>query len=103
MMRTGPRSYATGRTLLLKKARRRADGRRPDMREALDLDRYPLDQPTSRAYEALVLKCRAELTGEGMFNLDGFVRTDTIRAAAAKLAPMFGSSAWTHAREHNVY
>lgn len=72
------------------------------MRDALDLDRYPLDQPSSQAYQALVLRCRAELHAEGMFNLDAFVRTDTIRAAAAELAPMF-QDAWTHARDHNVY
>jgi hypothetical protein len=73
------------------------------MREALDLDRYPLDEPTSPAYDALVLRCRAELEGEGMFNLDGFVRAATLRAVVSQLAPMFSASAWKHAREHNVY
>jgi hypothetical protein len=38
-----------------------------------------------------------------MFNLDGFVRPGTIRAAAMELEPLCRSSAWTHARDHNVY
>src|ERR1700759_1287540 len=81
----------------------RADTDAPDMRQELDLDRYPLDQPAVPAYEALVQRCRAELLGDGMFNLERFVRQDTIRAAAAELAPLFRTSAWTHARDHNVY
>jgi len=74
-----------------------------DMRDALDLDRYPLDQPASAAFDALVVRCRGRLEAEGMFNLDGFVRGDIIREAASQLAPLFKSSAWRHAREHNVY
>ena len=73
------------------------------MQEALDLDRYPIDEPTSPAYDALVQRCRTELKGTGMFNLEGFVRAATIRAVATQLAPMFSSSAWKHARKHNVY
>ena len=73
------------------------------MRESLDLDRYPIDRPGSPDHEALAGRCRAELEREGMFNLDELVRPETIRAAAAELAPLARSSAWTHAREHNVY
>ncbi len=73
------------------------------MRESLDLDRYPLDQPGTPAYEALAQRCRSELGRDGMFNLDGLVRPEIIRAAAAQIAPLAQSSSWTHAREHNVY
>lgn len=73
------------------------------MRNSLDLERYPLDQPGTPAYEALVQRCRSALEREGMFNLDGFVGPETIRAAAAELAPMATRSSYTHARTHNVY
>ena len=73
------------------------------MRESLDLDRYPLDQPGSSACEALVAHCRGALERDGMFNLDEFVRPGAIRAAAAELAPRAASSSYTHARTHNVY
>lgn len=73
------------------------------MREHLDLERYPLDQPGTPAYEALLEQCRAALARGGMFNLDEFVRPATIRAVAAELAPLARSSSYTHARTHNVY
>jgi hypothetical protein len=73
------------------------------MRESLDLDRYPIDRPGSPAYEALAGRCREALEKEGLFNLDGFVRPEIVRAAAAQIGPLAQSSSWTHAREHNVY
>ena len=73
------------------------------MRESLDLERYPIDRPHSLAYEALAQRCRADLENEGLFNLDEFVRPETMRVAAAEVAPLARSSSWTHAREHNVY
>jgi len=71
--------------------------------DLLDLERYPLDQPGSARYEALVARCRSELESGGMFNLEGLVRPETIGAAAADLAKMATSSSYTHARTHNVY
>jgi hypothetical protein len=73
------------------------------MRESLNLDRYPIDRPGSLAYEALAERCHAALEDEGVFNLDEFVRPETIHAAAAEITPLARSSSWTHAREHNVY
>ena len=49
------------------------------MRHILDLDRYPLDQPGTPAWEALVAKCRADLAKAGMYNLPGFVRAAALR------------------------
>ena len=46
------------------------------MRDYLDLDSFPLDQPDTPAYRALVTRCRAELAVGGMFNLDGFLRPE---------------------------
>ncbi len=73
------------------------------MRDLLDLDRYPLDQPGTAAYEELVAYCRTELKRAGMFNLEELVRPATIRAAAAEIVPLALSSSYTHARTHNVY
>jgi hypothetical protein len=73
------------------------------MRESLDLDRYPIDRPGSPAYDALAARCREALENEGLFNLDGFVRPETVCVSAAQIAPLARSSSWTHAREHNVY
>jgi hypothetical protein len=77
--------------------------RRLTVHNLLDLDRYPLDQPGSVSYEALVERCRSDLEREGMFNLEELVRSPAIRAAAAELAPLATSSSYTHARTHNVY
>jgi hypothetical protein len=72
------------------------------MRNLLDLDRYPLDQPDSPAYAGLVRRCQAELAQHGMFNLHGFVRPDAIAQAAAQIVPLT-ALAFTHQRAHNVY
>ncbi len=72
------------------------------MRTLLDLDRYPLDQPESPAYAALVAACQRELAQQGSFNLDGFVRADAIARAAAEIVPLT-ARAFTHQRAHNVY
>jgi hypothetical protein len=71
--------------------------------DSLDLERYPLDQPGSPRYKVLVARCRSELERDGMFNLEGLVKTATIRAVAKELAGMATSSSYTHARTHNVY
>jgi len=73
------------------------------MRDILDLDRYPLDQPGSPAYAALVASCRTALEEYGMFNLDGFVRPAAVGRAAAELLPRSENSSYTHQRRHNVY
>jgi hypothetical protein len=73
------------------------------LRDSLDLERYPVDQPRTAAHAALVARCRAALQREGMFNLDGFVLPAAIGAAAAELAPLATGSSYTHARTHNVY
>ncbi len=73
------------------------------MRDIIDLDRYPLDQPGTPAWQALVDHARAELAATGMFNLEGFLRPAAITRAAASLTPTFATDAFTHARKHNIY
>ena len=73
------------------------------MRELIDLDRYPLDQPGSPAWLALVAACRSDLAKEGMFNLPGLVRESAIDEAVQTLKPILASEAFVHARRHNIY
>jgi hypothetical protein len=73
------------------------------MKEILNLDRYPIDQPGAPQYQRLVLACRRQMAAGGMFNLDGFVREDAIARAAEELRPLCERSSFTHRRRHNVY
>jgi hypothetical protein len=73
------------------------------MRDSLDLDTYPLDRPDSDGYRALVERCRADLVGNGMFTLPGFMRPDIAQAAAQALLPRFATESFRHERRHNIY
>ena len=73
------------------------------MRHILDLDRYPLDQPGTPAWEALVAKCRADLAKDGMYNLPGFVRAEALRQAVDEIRPVMDTLSFTHKRRHNIY
>jgi hypothetical protein len=73
------------------------------MHHILDLDRYPVDRPDSAAYADLVATCRDRLARDGMFDLPGFVRPDVVRAAAEAVKPAMATSAFRHARSHNIY
>ena len=72
------------------------------MRHILDLDRYPLDQPGTPAWEALVAKCRADLAKDGMYNLPGFVRAEALRRAVDEIRPVMDTLSFTHKRRHNI-
>ncbi|HUS53908.1 MAG TPA: 2OG-Fe(II) oxygenase [Thermohalobaculum sp.] len=73
------------------------------MHDILDLDRYPLDQPGSPQWRALVDRCKADLARDGMYNLEGLMRPGAVRHAAAEVTPVLDTSAFTHKRSHNVY
>jgi len=73
------------------------------MHNFLDLDRYRLDQPESAEWQALVDRCRSDLAGNGMFNLDGLMDAQAANAAAQSLRPKFETESFHHQREHNVY
>lgn len=73
------------------------------MRDILDLERYPIDRLDTAPAMAIVDRCRAGLAAEGMFNLEGLVRLDAIERCAAELRPRLASDAFTHKRQHNVY
>ncbi len=73
------------------------------MHDILDLDRYPLDQPGSPGWIALVDRCKADLARDGMFNLDGLLKPGAITRVIAEVKPVLDSASFIHRRSHNVY
>lgn len=73
------------------------------MDQLVDLETYPIDQPGSPAYAALVAECRARLAVDGMFDLPGFMRPEMVRKAATDVGPAMASESFRHARSHNIY
>ena len=73
------------------------------MRDIINLDQFPIDQPGSDRYRALVAQCRSELERNGMFNLEGFMHPETASALAHELMPRFSKESFRHARTHNIY
>jgi len=73
------------------------------MREILDLDRFPLDKPGTSAWNDLVNRCRSDLAESGMFNLEGFVRSDALTRAMTEIKPVMETLSFVHKRSHNIY
>ncbi len=73
------------------------------MHNIIDLNRYPLDNSGSADLRALVDRCRAELARDGLFNLAGFMKPAALTQAVAEVVPVIRTSAFEHAREHNIY
>ena len=69
------------------------------MQNLIDLQTYPLDQPDSPAYAALVARCKADLAQEGMFDLAGFLLPAAIAKAVSDLAPKAETQAFKHSRQ----
>ncbi|MGV8985128.1 MAG: HalD/BesD family halogenase [Cypionkella sp.] len=73
------------------------------MRDILDLERFPLDQPGSAAWLGLVASCRAAMAQDGMCNLEGLMRTQALAKAMAEVAPIMERLSFLHKRTHNIY
>ncbi len=73
------------------------------MRNILDLERFPLDRPGSLKWLELVDRCRADLAGDGMFNLDGLVRPAALSRAMDEIRPVMETLSFVHKRSHNIY
>ncbi|MEM7294873.1 MAG: 2OG-Fe(II) oxygenase [Pseudomonadota bacterium] len=73
------------------------------MNSHIDLQRYPLDQPSSLEYQSLVEHCRAELDHTGMFNLHGLVPLDVCARAVDEIMPTMNNASFEHRRWHNIY
>jgi len=73
------------------------------MHALLDLESFPIDQPDTPNYNKIVAKCRDDLARDGMFNLEGFVRSQPVREIVSELMPVMQSHSFTHKRRHNIY
>ncbi len=73
------------------------------MKGVVDLGQFPLDRLDSTEGQALVARCKDALARDGMFNLEGLVLPDAVMRAVAEVTPVLESSAFTHARRHNIY
>ena len=69
----------------------------------IDLQAYPLDQPHSPAWLALVRRCQAELDAAGMFELPGFLKPQALADCVATITPRMASESAEIRREHNIY
>jgi hypothetical protein len=73
------------------------------MHDILDLERYPLDRPGTPEWNALVTRCKADLVKDGMFNLEGLVKTAALAKTVAEIQPVMDTLSFVHKRSHNIY
>jgi hypothetical protein len=73
------------------------------MKDILDLERYPLHKPGSAQWLTLIEKCQSDLSKDGMFNLEGFVKVEALTKAVHELKPIIDTLAFVHKRRHNIY
>ena len=73
------------------------------MHNLIDLHTYPIHEPASEDYGALVARCRDELNDSGMFNLSGFLRPEACTEAVREIMPVMAEHSFTHRRMHNIY
>jgi hypothetical protein len=76
--------------------------RTPGYDDAVDLDRYPINDPASPAYRALVQACRDQLRSHGVAQLAGFVTPAAVGQMLA-LASQLAARAWATDQIHTVY
>jgi hypothetical protein len=69
----------------------------------LDLKKYPLHEPGSKAWADLVAQCKADLVSNGMYNLEGLVRSEAVDKTVAEIKPIMDTLSFIHTREHNIY
>ena len=75
----------------------------PTIPTLIDLQTYPLDQPDSPPWQALVQRCRAELDGAGMFELPGFLKAQALAQCVATITPRMANASAEIRRDHNIY
>ncbi len=73
------------------------------MKDILDLDRYPLDREGSPEWRRLVDTSVAALEADGMFNLEGFLRSGVAEKAVGEIQPVMAERSHVHKRMHNIY
>lgn len=63
-----------------------ADPEAGHLDDIVDLDRYPIDQPTTAAWQDLVTTMRAQLVSEGAVQLPAFIRPAALAVMATDIA-----------------
>jgi hypothetical protein len=71
--------------------------------ETINIETYPLHDPKSQVYKALVKKCRTELNEHGLFNLPSFMRSEALNKVLKQIKPIIAKDAFEHSRHHNIY
>ena len=74
----------------------------PGYDDVVDLSRYPIDDPSSPAYQYLVQACQEQLRGQGLAQLAGFLTPPAVTemlTLASRLAPQ----AWASDQAHTIY
>jgi len=69
----------------------------------LDLDKYPLHKPKSRAYANLVAEKQRDWRTNGAYRLPGLIRRDMAYQAAQELRNSMETLAFRHRQTHNIY
>ncbi|WP_415921593.1 2OG-Fe(II) oxygenase [Tateyamaria sp. SN6-1] len=69
----------------------------------IDLDRYPLEQPGSAAWQQVVDTAKAGLARDGLFNLPGFLTPSALAQTLAHVTPRLATESFHHSRWHNIY
>jgi hypothetical protein len=70
--------------------------------DAVDLERYPINDPAGQAYRDLVQACRDQLRRDGVAQLAGFLTAAAISQMLA-LASHLAGQAWASDQTHTVY
>lgn len=76
--------------------------RAPQYDDAVDLDRYPINDPASPVCRALVRACRDQLRGHGVAQLAGFL-TPAAVSQMLVLASQLAAQAWASDQTHTAY
>ena len=70
--------------------------------DVVDLRRYPVNEPGSAKYRALVQACRDQLRDRGVAQLDGFLTPAAVAEMTAESARLL-DRAWASDQSHTVY
>ena len=74
----------------------------PRYDDVVELDRYPIDDPASPAFAALVQACRDQLARHGVAQLEGFLTPPAV-SQMLTLAGQLASQAWASDQAHTAY
>ena len=73
------------------------------MKHIIDLERYPLDQPGTAEWDALLTRAQTGLARHGLFDFAGFMRPDALGETLAHVHPRMADESFHHSRLHNIY